>query len=103
MRESGLPFTRRKLLRSAGGVTGMLAATAAKSQTQPKYNAGQKVRIGIVGGRFGAQFQWHLDPDCAVAAVCDIRPDRLQQLAEVYHCPNTYSDFHRMLSHPGLN
>jgi predicted dehydrogenase len=65
--------------------------------------APKTVKIGIVGGRFGASFQWHLDPDCQVAAVCDIRSERLQTLSEVYRCGNTYDDFREMLKHPGLD
>ena len=61
------------------------------------------VRIGIVGGGFGSQFQWHLDPNCAVAAVCDIRPERLAVLQKAYRCDAAYSDFQEMLKAPGLN
>lgn len=35
----------------------MTAAAAPALRAQPR-----KVRIGIAGGRFGATFQWHLDP-----------------------------------------
>lgn len=62
-----------------------------------------KVKIGIVGGRFGSSFQWHLDPQCEVGAVCDLNAERLQRLSEVYRCPNTFKDFRQMLKHPGLN
>lgn len=62
-----------------------------------------KVKIGIVGGRFGSTFQWHLDPQCEVGAVCDLSAERLQRLSEVYRCPNTFKDFRQMLKHPGLN
>lgn len=62
-----------------------------------------KVKIGIVGGRFGSTFQWHLDPQCEVGAVCDLSAERLQRLSEVYRCPNTFKDFRQMLQHPGLN
>jgi len=62
-----------------------------------------KVKIGIVGGRFGSSFQWHLDPLCDVGAVCDLNAERLQRLSEVYRCPNTFKDFRQMLKHPGLN
>ncbi|MBL8177564.1 MAG: Gfo/Idh/MocA family oxidoreductase [Bryobacterales bacterium] len=85
-------MTRRTLL--AAGT----AATAASAQKTPP-----KVHIGIVGGGFGSSFQWHLDPDCTVSAVCDIRTDRLQRLSEVYRCGNTYKDFRAMLKHPGLH
>ena len=93
-----MPFTPRGLLGAAA------LATSASGQTpQPRRPQDAKVRVGIVGGGFGSSFQWHLDPDCAVAAVCDVRPDRLQRLSEVYRCPNTYKDFRAMLKHPGLN
>ncbi len=85
-------MTRRMML-GAGAV-----AAAASAQ-----KVSGKVNIGIVGGGFGSGFQWHLDPDCTVGAVCDIRPDRLQRLSEVYRCGNTYKDFRAMLKHPGLN
>jgi predicted dehydrogenase len=62
-----------------------------------------KVKIGIVGGRFGSSFQWHLDPQCEVGAVCDLNAERLQRLSEVYRCPNTFKDFRQMMKHPGLN
>jgi predicted dehydrogenase len=57
----------------------------------------------VVGGRFGAGFQWHLQPDCEVAAVCDIRPDRLEDLANTYKCGNRYRSYRDMLKHPGLD
>jgi predicted dehydrogenase len=63
----------------------------------------RKVNIGIVGGGFGSTFQWHLDPGCQVAAVCDIRPDRLERLSEVYRTNAVYKDFRAMLKHPGLD
>jgi len=94
MNLSGTDLTRRGLLQ------GLTAAVAA----QPGLRAApKKVRIGIVGGRFGAEFQWHLDPDCEVAAVCDIAPPRLARLAKVYRCENTYHSFREMLRHPGLD
>jgi predicted dehydrogenase len=52
----------------------------------------------VVGGGFGSSFQWHLHPDARVEAVCDIRPDRLQRLSEVYRCGNIFSNFREMLS-----
>jgi predicted dehydrogenase len=61
------------------------------------------VRIGIVGGGFGADFQWHLDPNAVVAAVCDIRPDRLKRLSQVYRCGAAYKDFRALLRHPELD
>ncbi len=76
---------------------------AAAGATAAARAAEKKVRIGIVGGRFGATFQWHLDPDCEVVAVCDIDPQRLKRLQEVYRCPNAYRNYREMLRHPGMN
>jgi predicted dehydrogenase len=88
-------YTRRTLLQ---GIAPAVLAGAARGAS-----SSAKVSIGIVGGGFGASFQWHLDPDCTVSAVCDIRPDRLERLADVYRCPNGYRDFRQMLKHRGLN
>jgi len=50
----------------------------------------KKLRIGIVGGRFGTQFQFHEHPDCVVEAVSDLRPERRYKLMEVYNCSKSY-------------
>src|SRR6266545_281896 len=95
--------TRRDFVQGlAAGTT--LAATQAAAQTPVGERAsGRTVRVGIVGGGFGSSFQWHLHPDCKVTAVCDIRPDRLQRLSEVYRCGNWYKNYLDMLKHPELD
>ena len=50
----------------------------------------KKIRIGIVGGRFGCSFQFHEHPDCVVQAVSDLRPERREKLMKVYNCSNSY-------------
>lgn len=85
-----MPETRRTFLSALG------AAVAAPGPRPP-------VRIGVVGGRFGAEFQWHLQPDCRVEAVCDIRPDRLQRLSEVYRCSARFTAFREMLKSAPLD
>ena len=57
----------------------------------------KKVRIGIVGGRFGASFQWHEHPDCIVEAVSDLRPERLQYLKDVYKCDKGYESLEKLI------
>ncbi len=84
------PVSRREVV--VGAAAGVTAQNRAEA----------RVRIGVVGGGFGATFQWHLDPDCEVSAVCDIRPDRLRLLSEVYRSPNQYQSYREMLKHPGL-
>ncbi len=88
-----MDFTRRTLLTAAG------AAGLANAQAPTD----RKVRIGVAGGGFGADFQWHLQPDCVVEAVCDIRPDRLERLSKVYRCANRYRSFTEFLKHPKLD
>ena len=87
--------TRRGFLQGVGA--------AAAAQIPGARGSASTVRIGVVGGGFGTQFQWHLHPNCKVTAVCDIRPDRLQALAEVYRCGNTYKNFREMIKHPELD
>ncbi|MBI3697775.1 MAG: Gfo/Idh/MocA family oxidoreductase, partial [Acidobacteria bacterium] len=84
-------FSRRRFCFLAG---------AAALRAQP---AG-KVRIGVVGGNFGASFFWRLHPSSEVAAVCDLREDRLQRLKKTYN-PNArgYSSYSEMLQTGGLD
>ena len=57
----------------------------------------KKIRIGIVGGRFGCTFQFHEHPQCVVAAVTDLRPDRRARLQQVYRCETAYESMEVML------
>ncbi len=59
--------------------------------------AKRKVRIGIVGGRFGATFYFHEHPNCIVEAVSDLRADRRAILQETYHCQKTYESLDLLL------
>ncbi|MCP5117039.1 MAG: Gfo/Idh/MocA family oxidoreductase [bacterium] len=89
-------LSRRGFLRDSS-----LAATALAPAS---FAAGRrKVRVGVVGGRFGLQFQWHLHPDAEVTAVCDIRADRRTALSEQYQTANTFASFDEMLRHPELD
>ena len=90
-------FSRRSFLRGAA------AAGAATRSSAAQRASGKQVRVGVVGGGFGSSFQWHLHPNCQVTAVCDIRPDRLQRLSEVYRCGNTYKTFREFLKHRELD
>lgn len=57
----------------------------------------KKVRIGVVGGGFGAAFHWHLDPNCIVQAVSDLREDRRNHLKNVYKCDNAYNSLEELI------
>ena len=57
----------------------------------------KKLRIGIVGGRFGTSFQFHEHPDCTVEAVSDLRPERREKLMNVYHCSKSYNSLEQLV------
>src|SRR6202050_480829 len=61
------------------------------------------VWIGVVGGNFGSQFQWHLSPSCQVTAVCSLGDDRLKRLVESYGPVATYKSFSEFLKCPELD
>jgi predicted dehydrogenase len=73
----------------------LLVALAAPVLAQDR-----KLRIGIVGGRFGASFQFHEHPNCVVEAVADLREDRRAHLAKTYQCGKAYASLDELLKDP---
>lgn len=63
----------------------------------------KKIRIAIVGGRFGCDFQFHEDPDCIVEAVSDLIPQRRKRLMEVYRCNKSYESLKKLLKDPKID
>ncbi len=59
--------------------------------------ADRQVRIGVVGGRFGATFQFHEHPNCIVEAVSDLEADRRDHLMKVYRCAKSYDSLEKLL------
>lgn len=57
----------------------------------------KKIRIGVVGGRFGCEFYWNEHPNCIVEAVSDLRPERRQKLKDVYKCGKSYESLEKMI------
>lgn len=104
---SGVSKPRRQFLRDVGA--GALALSAAPvlaaTETAPigPRPTPRTVRVGVVGGGFGATFQWHLHPHAKVTAVCDLREDRLARLKRVYRCDVGYKDYREFLKHPELD
>jgi predicted dehydrogenase len=91
---------RREFLKGIGVTAGALSAASGVLARAP---SSKVVRIGVVGGNFGSAFQWHLDPNCKVTAVCDLREDRLEHMAKVYGPATEYKDFRQFLKHPELD
>ncbi|MCC6442538.1 MAG: Gfo/Idh/MocA family oxidoreductase [Armatimonadetes bacterium] len=75
----------------------MIAPALSTAQTGSGGKADRRVRMGIVGGGFGAAFQWHLDPGCVVQAVSDLREDRRKVLRDVYRCDNIYPSLEELI------
>ena len=75
------PPSRREFLdvARAAALIGSLAASLPAAELK----SDRKLRVGVVGGGFGASFQWHLDPNCVVEAVSDLRPDRRSRLHKI--------------------
>jgi len=93
-------MNRRTFVASlASGAVGLTAAPMVMAKSKTKKSKSDKVvRMGIIGGRFGATFYWHEHPHCKVTAVCDIRKDRLEHLKKVYQCDTGYYDFKELIA-----
>ena len=66
--------------------------------------ATKKIRLGVVGGNFGASFHWHLHPDSEVAAGCDLRADRIERLKKTYNpSARSYTSYNEMIRAGGLD
>lgn len=93
-------FNRRKFIKKAGvaaaGLTVLPHFALANVPDNP-LQSDRKIKIGIVGGGFGASFYWHEDPNCTVYAVSDLRTDRRNHLMEVYGCNKSYESLEKLI------
>ena len=94
--------TRRRFLNSTGSaaLAASLGLSSAKAST---VEPAKKIQMGIVGGGFGASFQWHLDPNCVVEAVSDLRTDRRSHLQRVYGCEKAYESLEKLVLDPKID
>lgn len=97
-------LSRRQFLMASGAAAAgaVIAPGVARARGRNLRTPG-KVRMGVVGGGFGASFQWHLHPDCIVEAVSDLRPERLQHLKDVYHCDKGYPSLEELIKDPDVD
>jgi predicted dehydrogenase len=87
---------RRWFIRQSAGAAA-LATLSATPRLWAADTAPKKIRLGVVGGRFGATFQWHEHPDCVVAAVSDLRPERRDALMQTYRCERSYESLEKLV------
>ena len=86
---------RRKFLETS--------AIAAMAAVSPRFSfisspdSTRKLRVGIVGGRFGLSFYFHEHPNCDVVAVSDLRPERKKALMQNYRCHKSYESLDLLL------
>jgi predicted dehydrogenase len=92
-------LSRRSFLTKAGIVgTSMVVGSRFAFAGIPTTD--RKIRIGVVGGRFGASFYFHEHPNCIVEAVSDLRKDRRDHLMKVYGCNKSYESLDKLLQDP---
>ncbi len=73
-------------------------------QDEPwKQTSDKIIRIGVVGGGFGARFYWHQHPNCVVEAVSDLQKDRREKLMQVYNCKKSYESLEKMVFDKNLD
>ncbi len=104
-----LPFdrlSRRSFLKAAAGAAGTVSALAAAAPVPAppvwQQTSDRKVRIGVVGGRFGLSFHWHEHPNCIVEAVSDLIPQRREALQQRYRCPKAYPSLEELVKDPAI-
>lgn len=96
---SGKVISRRDALKLGAGV----ALASSLGTTRNSFGADKKIRIGVVGGRFGASFQFHEHPDCIVEAVSDLRPERRKNLMNAYKCTKSYDSLEELVKDPNID
>jgi predicted dehydrogenase len=88
-------INRRGFMKQTATLAGMAVLTSPVAAFAAA--AEKKIRVGIVGGRFGATFQFHAHPNCIVEAVSDLRPERLERLKKVYKCSKGYESLEKLI------
>jgi predicted dehydrogenase len=99
--ESNRPpaLARRDLFRACGTASAaMLLPLAVQGEKDSRGgDPVRRVRLGVVGGNFGASFYWHEHPHCTVEAVSDLVLERRQRLMKVYRCPKWYESLEKLI------
>jgi predicted dehydrogenase len=91
-------ISRRSFLELSGS-TALAASVGMLTHVGRAYPAGtdKTIRMGVVGGGFGATFHWHEHPNCVVTGVTDLRADRRERLRKHYMCDAVYDSLETMI------
>ena len=84
------------------------AAAAAMQSRAGAQGANEKVRAGFIGvGGRGSTLLRHtlVEPNVEIAAICDLKPDRLDKAASAASRdnPKTFSDYHKLLEQKDID
>lgn len=92
-------LSRRKFLTLSGAGAALVAGGELLTHVGRAYpaEARKKIRMGVVGGGFGAGFHWHEHPNCVVTGVTDLYPGRRKALQNRYKCDKVYDSLEIML------
>jgi len=82
---------------ASGNLARNLYATQNNKPQLWEQKSDKKIRLGIVGGGFGADFFWHQHPNCIVEAVSDLQAERKSTLMEVYNCDKSYESLEKLI------
>lgn len=89
---------RREFLGYTGSAT--LAALGTSLVQAGDFYLGRSdkvIRLGVVGGNFGATFHWHEHPNCKITGVTDLIPELRDKLKETYKCDQAYDSLEDMI------
>ncbi len=93
--------SRRKFLRTSAVAATSLAISPRFAFAAP-FASTRKVRVGVVGGRFGLGFYFNEHPNVTVEAVSDLIPERRQALMKTYKCDKSYESLEILLKDPKI-
>lgn len=93
------PGPTRSFLNASAAAAAVLASGELLTQAgrAAPQQPGKTIRMGVVGGGFGASFWWHEHPNCIVTGITDLYPERRKRLRERYHCDKVYDSLEIML------
>ena len=87
---------------------GMAASSSATLLLSPSFAfagthvSDRKIRVGVVGGRFGLEFFFNEHPNCVVEAVSDLLDDRRTALMKTYQCEKSFESLEKMVLDPKI-